>query len=700
MRMFRLCANGLVSTALVLATSAAEFPFVISYDGGVEGGATDVSSFRHAPAGKFGFVRVEGEKFATDAGEQRFFGVNMTGPANFPSREDADATAERLARLGVNCVRMHFLDVWYSAMFDEPQQCLLAEKGTCRKLSAAQLDKMDYFVAALKKRGIYVNLNLHVGRVPGPEDGFPPDPPRYGKGVMVYYPGLRPLFKEYCRDLLAHVNAYTGNAYRDESAVAMMEIDNEQSVFQHCMKGEVFKIGKGWRDELERQWNAWRRKNRGATDALPIPKRLEAAPGVWYDFYLFLTEIDAEYYRDMYAYLKDELKVKSPVSGSQAHYSTALNQLGMDYIDEHAYWRHPSGVTGTPSRPEKWWVVNDAMVNSLGVAIGKAEQRVFGRPYVMSEYNHPTPNQYGAEGMPMISMMCALQGWSGVFHYTYNHFADGMRSRMNPWSVFDFLARTDMLAHYPACAAMVLRGDLKPLTREWRWGVSKETAKELFGIRNRINAVYYDVTCRSFVPPEANPLLFRTGIDYSGPAATTGDWFDTPQRCALTNECGVTWDRSVPDRCCLVVNTPRTKVFTGYPEGRTIALGVVTLKDVKTSMDWATVSLVSLDGKAFDEAGARILVAATAKSGNTDEKLAFDETGTKVTYADRGRAPVVNEGVAATLGWAVDPSRLSCWALGERGERKAKVPVQTSEGGAMLALSPDWRTVWYEVKVD
>ena len=92
----------LVWTSLALTAGAEGFPFVISHDGGVAGGATDVSSFRHAPAGKYGFVRVEGERFATDAGEQRFFGVNMTGPANFPSREDADATAARLARLGVN----------------------------------------------------------------------------------------------------------------------------------------------------------------------------------------------------------------------------------------------------------------------------------------------------------------------------------------------------------------------------------------------------------------------------------------------------------------------------------------------------------------------------------------------------------------------------------------------------------------------
>jgi len=676
------------------------FPFVISYDGGEEGSVTDFSGLLEAPAGKHGFVRADGERFVTDKGEIRFFGVNMTGPANFPTHEDADATAARLARLGVNCVRLHFLDVWYAAMFDEPQQCLLAKTNTCRELSAAQFDRLDYFIAALKKKGIYVNINLHVGRVPGKDDGCPEGCPKYAKGVQIFHPRLRELFKEYCRDLLTHVNPYTETAYGREPSVAFLEIDNEQSAFLYAMRGDYEKSGQGWKDEFKRQWNVWRAKNLSATDTQPIPDRLTAPKGVWYNFYRFLIDLDAEYYRDMYAFLKNELGVRCAVTGSQAHYSTAFNQMELDYVDEHAYWRHPTDISGKPSKPNKWWVGADSMVNSLQKAFGMANQRVFGKPYVISEYNHPTPNPYGAEGMPMIATMAALQGWNGVYHYTYNHFADGMRTRQNPWSLFDVLARTDMLVHYPACSALMIRGDLKRLPKDFRWGATKELAIAMFGIRNRIDSGYYDFNCSSLTPPEANPFFYRTGIDFSGLGATEGNWYETPQKAPLTNDCGVVWDRSIPGKAYLAVAAPKTRLFTGFPEGRTIRLGDVSLAVKGNSLDWATVSLVSQNGLSFDESGARILLAASVRAENTDAKLRYSEDKTRLTYASRGKAPILAEGVTATLEWSVPSSRLTCRGLGERGEVICEVPVAASaDGRAVFTISPVYQTVWYEISI-
>ena len=99
------------------------FPFVVSY-----GGADNASSVAHildAPAGKHGFVRVVGHEFVTDAGPIRFNGTNLTGPANFPEHDVADRLAARFARLGVNCVRLHFMDTWYKNFMDTRRQCIL-----------------------------------------------------------------------------------------------------------------------------------------------------------------------------------------------------------------------------------------------------------------------------------------------------------------------------------------------------------------------------------------------------------------------------------------------------------------------------------------------------------------------------------------------------------------------------------------------
>ena len=201
----------LVAVAALSLACAGEgdswFPFVISY-----GGETNASSVAHlldAPAGKHGFVRVQGGEFVTDAGPIRFNGTNLTGPANFPEHATADRLAARLARLGVNCVRLHFMDTWYKNFMDERKQGILADDAqTQRKLAPEQLEKLDYLIAALKKRGIYVNMNLHVGRTLDARDGLPDGSPWANKTVGPFMPRMVELQKEYARDLLTHVNRY------------------------------------------------------------------------------------------------------------------------------------------------------------------------------------------------------------------------------------------------------------------------------------------------------------------------------------------------------------------------------------------------------------------------------------------------------------------------------------------------------------
>lgn len=65
-----------------------------------------------------------------------------------------------LAWLGINCVRLHFMDTWYVNFMPRPTQAILADDtSTQRNLDPTQLDKLDYMIAAFKKRGIYVDVN-------------------------------------------------------------------------------------------------------------------------------------------------------------------------------------------------------------------------------------------------------------------------------------------------------------------------------------------------------------------------------------------------------------------------------------------------------------------------------------------------------------------------------------------------------------
>jgi len=228
---------GLAVTGFLSAARAADdfpplFPFLISYDG--PDNASSMAHLVDAPAGKHGFLRVVDGRFVNDAGPVRLHATNLTGPANFPTHEQADKLAERLARFGINCVRLHYFDEAYGNFMIERIQGILAnDPATQRNLDPQQVDRQDYLIAALKKRGIYVDLNLHVARWWDERDGFPSQDKRPGfdKGLDNFEPRMIELQKEYARKLLTRVNPYTGLAYTDDPCVAVIEV-NSQTVPQ------------------------------------------------------------------------------------------------------------------------------------------------------------------------------------------------------------------------------------------------------------------------------------------------------------------------------------------------------------------------------------------------------------------------------------------------------------------------------------
>ena len=133
-------------------------PFAIDWRDNADS-LVDLFFLLDAPAGKNGFIRISDGHLAKPNGERfRIWGVNVTAASCFPTKESAPVVAQHLARFGINCVRFHFLDSnWSASLFVEG-------RPDTQALDPKQLDRLDFFVAELKKRGIYTNINLNVGR--------------------------------------------------------------------------------------------------------------------------------------------------------------------------------------------------------------------------------------------------------------------------------------------------------------------------------------------------------------------------------------------------------------------------------------------------------------------------------------------------------------------------------------------------------
>lgn len=208
---------------------------------------TNLSFLNPTPAGKEGFVKVEnGHLYAGDK-RLKLLGVNLTFNATTPDHETADKIAARLARFGINAVRFHLMDV------SAPKGILNADMRT---LNPDQLDRFDYFFSALKRRGIYSDINLQVlRRYPGlllSEDGRPST-----KGIDQFQPDLVEQQKDYARTLLQHRNPYTGNRYVDDPAVALVEINNENGLIQSWQSGRLDRMNSAYKRTLTTAWQSW-----------------------------------------------------------------------------------------------------------------------------------------------------------------------------------------------------------------------------------------------------------------------------------------------------------------------------------------------------------------------------------------------------------------------------------------------------------
>jgi len=312
--------------------------------------------------------------------------------------------------------------------------------------------------------------------------------------------------------------------------------------------------------------------------------------------------------------------------------------------------------------------------------------------YTVSEYNHPAHNSFGAEGFPMIAAFGAFQKWDGVFSFTYSHNEDFQPEAITGY--FDIKGDPTRLVHMPACAALFLRGDAAGARRTLSVPMSLEAEREkLYETLNPRS-----LTADGFGLDPRWTILHAVELHLQGGerAELPGLPADASEFVSDTGQ--LRWNVEEPGAGYFTADTPNTKLFTGFVRGRTIRLGDATLSVGKTRLDWATVSMVSIDGTGFAAPG-RLLIAASGWMQNTAAELE-DLGGGRVTLRDRwGQAPILCEGVAAEITLPVAPERVGFYALDESGNRREAGGVADRSGEALIRLDPADRTLWYEAVI-
>jgi hypothetical protein len=667
-------------------------PFVMNHRGAAASPA-DLSFLLDAPAGKHGFVRVrDGHLVKPDGSRLRLWGVHLTdwsrGSVLLPPKEDAPMWAATLARYGINCVRLHFIDL------DAPRG-LIAAGADSRGFDPQQLDRLDFLVAELKKRGIYIDLNLNVGRSYRAGDSVPDhERIRWAKGMTLYDPRLIELQKEYARKILTHVNPYTGTEYRNEPAMAIVEILNENGLWVG------FSATPYYDTQLTTLYNDWLartlapaavqrlRELAGVAADAPVPRlkgpEVGAAPKERFDAEMrFVTETESKFYLDMARYLKDSLGVKVPITGTADHghssssYPMLTSLAKLDIVDGHVYWQHP----GSPP-PVNTPMVNDPRHSTV---VQLSRTAVAGKPYTVSEFNHPFPNDWASEGIPILAAYGAFQDWDAIIVYTFEPKRD---SAWKPYvgDPFDISLDPVRMTQMATGALAFLRGDVRPARQMLTRSYSRD---QVFESRRlpRTEQPY-------FTPgfPLTLPLVHGVRIgSLDGPPTGSFPNVDTTGMVSDTRE--LTW-RASKQGGMVAQETDRTQALIGFVKANGISVRNLS---ADIGNDFASIVLSSMDARPI-ERSARLLLTAGSRVSNTGLRWNPERTRT----LDQGGSPSLVEPVTGTitlrrLAGAV--SGVSAVALDGAGKPiGAPIRARRTAAGWVLPIGTPV-TTWYVVSV-
>lgn len=657
----------------------------------------NLSFLLDAPAGKDGFIRVQGSHLVTPDGKPiRFWGFNLTewsrGSVEIPSKADAPMWADTLARFGVNYVRLHFLDL------PAPRGMIDATRDDTQHFDPAQLDNEDFFIAELLKRGIYVDLNLNVGRGAKAGDNVLVVQNRIEKGPLLFDKRLIELEKDYARQLLTHVNPYTKKAYVNEPGVAIVEIVNEEALYVGWSSSDAYD------QELTDLYNAWLKKNltpeklaqlrelAGVTNNEPIPRlkgtEVRNAPKEqYYVEYNFLTEIQSTFFKEINSYLKDTLKVKCPVVATAdfAHWFSSYSLVAitsqLDVVDGHDYWQHPEPVGGRPFKNAP--MVND-LFNSPVAELSRTP--VADKPFTVSEVNNPFPNQFSCEGTPILAAYACFQDWSSIVWYTFEMKRDPNWPSFNS-GAFDMSLDPIRMPQMAAGALMFIRGDLEP---------AKQTVERSYSRKQVMDSGLLPVTEKPYFTPGfplSVPFLHGSRVrSLNGkPTATFPAAASSPYKSDTEQ---LVWYADTNQTGLVTIDSPRSQGLVGFVKANNQRVSNLSA-DVKNN--FCSIIVNSLESKPISSAG-KLLLTACARVENTG--MQWDTERTRVT--EWGHSPTLIEPVTGTITLRnlKRATKVSAIALDGSG-RPIGDPIiarKTDSGWEIPVGDPV--TTWYEVSVE
>ena len=661
------------------------------------------------PAGTYGHVARVDDHFELSGRPGtavKFWGVCATHPS---STSLFNQQARTYLKYGVNLVRRH---------------PMISELG--QSMSAGALDTYDRWFAALKSNGIYTDWSVFYPDNAAVTRSFLPTTPSAEFTALLSRTGITvddlwnelpggggsskklggfDCFVEWYQagewnweqTLLNHTNPYTGLKYVNDPALAVVEVQNEDSIFWHWPLSELA-TGTNYPDHtllLRRMWFEWL-QDRYATDAAlaaawgagmragdsvvtfnPSIKLYAAwemeADGPFTnkstekarmgDWIRFLAETQRAIYQTRFDNLTalgyQGIKVSTAwkAGGPAAEAANLWTDDAGDAIDRHAYTG--GGAGGYYVAPGS--VDNSTHLNQPGHGILGGESidaggspvsvfQVEDKPAMMTEWNQNPPNQWRAEISPLFAFYgMGLQGWDASLHFagSYAWMETGWPgSGFGPGSYVD---ETPLyMGQYPALAFALYNGHIQQGAAA---AARRTSVDDMFRgidpLSQNLPDGGFPGQSNIYAPPEITAigrLSYKADASLSSSDSQKVDWttyWDQTNKIITSTTGQLVWNYNSK---VVQVKSTRSQGLIGWAGGK----GPYSLPGVQVSVDAATPFCSLLFTPLDDEPlvdSQHILITAVAQ----DKQAGTSYNGSGTTLNSVGGPPLYLQPVQATI---------------------------------------------------
>jgi len=595
----------------------------------------DLRSLNETVAGENGWIQAKGDVFvhAKTGQPERFWAVNVGADLLQMDAGMMRSMARFWAKHGVNLVRLHG-PLWSEDL---------------KPLPPAELNKVFTFVATMKQEGIYTALSIYfpVWLELQENSLFPGYNGQHPFALLFFNPEFQQLYFAWWQALLTTPDPLTGKALRDDPALAMVELVNEDSYFFWTFK-PYESVPAQQMAILERQFatwitakygslekarTAWKQSNpaetfkvngdrsNGAVGILPIgeitaQRETQRAK----DTAAFLAESQATFFKAAIAYLRKELNYQGLIYAS--NWITAdAQRLGpldkytntvADFMDRHGYFggRHEGPRASYSLNPDDIYEDRSALLftdpkdkQKQDFSLPIMDIRYNNLPSTITEINWVMPNRFRADFPLLAASYGLLQGTDGFFFFAAER--PGWDDGLGKFAI----ASPVVMGQFPATALIFRKGLLQP-------GISVadiplKTA-DLFDLQGapvtapqnldefRAKDVPPGQALRSDRVSSIDPLAFLVGqvnlqfTHREGEAQQVelSQWINRQAKTVRSSSDQLLWDYQ---RGLVTVNAPQVQGVTGFLR----QAGVQELPQMRVSaeMDYGTVLLVALDNQ-------------------------------------------------------------------------------------------------------